>query len=153
MYSPCEGIGASLVGSNSSKPVPPVGKRTNRFVIAAVLCEPGRKDRAPFSGVHFSRANQKPKALGGSVYYGRDRYSRLNPNMKARKLFTRKVLFKSNKFVSFDLLHLQWPRSLTSRCAPVLIAKSTVEKKFIISFSLTVTTEKANFKKSDYAIP
>ena len=53
-----------------SKPVPPPGIRTKRLVIGAVRWEPGRKERAPFSGVHFSSGIQKPTADGGLVYYG-----------------------------------------------------------------------------------
>jgi len=67
-YAPPGGGGASAAGISSSKPVPPAGRRTKRLTIGAILCEPGRKDRAPFSDVHFSKANQKPSALGGSVY-------------------------------------------------------------------------------------
>jgi len=67
-YSPVDGR-ASLVGTdNCSKPVPPVGRRTKRFVMGVVKCDPGRKERAPFSVVHFSRGIQKPRADGGSVY-------------------------------------------------------------------------------------
>lgn len=54
---------------SSSKPVPPPGKRTKRLLTGIDKCEPGRNDRAPFSGVHFSRAIQNPRAVGGSVYY------------------------------------------------------------------------------------
>ena len=53
---------------NCSKPVPPVGRRTKRFVMGVVKCDPGRKERAPFSAVHFSRGIQNPRADGGSVY-------------------------------------------------------------------------------------
>lgn len=67
-YAPSGRGGASPAGISSSKPVPPAGKRTKRLVMGAFLCDPGRNDRAPFSEVHFSRANQKPRALGGSVY-------------------------------------------------------------------------------------
>lgn len=52
-----------------SKPVPPVGKRTKRFEMGVVKCDPGKNERAPFSAVHFSRGIQNPRADGGSVYY------------------------------------------------------------------------------------
>lgn len=69
-YPPAKG--ASLTWSvgvcNCSKPVPPVGRRTKRFVIGVVKCDPGRNERAPFSAVHFSRGIQNPRADGGSVY-------------------------------------------------------------------------------------
>ena len=58
----------SMGTGNCSKPVPPVGKRTKRFVIGVVKCDPGRNERAPFSAVHFSRGIQNPRADGGSVY-------------------------------------------------------------------------------------
>jgi len=62
--------GTWLAGTgNCSKPVPPVGRRTKRFVIGDVKCDLGRNERAPFSEVHFSRGIQKPRADGGSVYY------------------------------------------------------------------------------------
>lgn len=68
-YSPVDGS-ASLVGiGKCSKPVPPVGRRTKRFVIRVVKCDPGRNERAPFSAVHFSRGIQNPRADGGSVYW------------------------------------------------------------------------------------
>ena len=38
--------------------------------MGAVRWEPGRKDRAPFSRVHFSKAIQNPSAVGGEVYFG-----------------------------------------------------------------------------------
>ena len=62
-----EGVGFSA--GSDSKPVPPVGRRMNRFVMGAVRGDPGRKDSAPFVAVHSSRAIQKPRADGGSVYY------------------------------------------------------------------------------------
>lgn len=68
MYLPSGLCGASAGGARASKPVPPPGLRTKRFVIGAVRCEPGRNESAPFSGVHFSSAIQKPTAEGGSVY-------------------------------------------------------------------------------------
>ena len=49
--------------------MPPVGRRTKRFVIGVVKCDPGRNERAPLSEVHFSRGIQNPRADGGSVYY------------------------------------------------------------------------------------
>ena len=69
IYLPSGGAGVFDAGISSSKPVPPCGSRINRFVMGAVLCDPGRKESAPFSEVHFSNANQNPRALGGSVYY------------------------------------------------------------------------------------
>lgn len=55
--------------TSGSNPVPlPDPSRTKRFVIGVVLCDPGRKERAPFDAVHFSSAIQQPRALGGSVY-------------------------------------------------------------------------------------
>jgi len=67
-YLPVDG-GTSLVHTGScSKPVPPVGRRTKRFVIGVVKCDPGKNESAPFSGVHFSRGIQNPRADGGSVY-------------------------------------------------------------------------------------
>jgi hypothetical protein len=68
-YSPV-GVDTWLGSRSCSKPVPPEGKRTKRFAIAVVRCDPGRKDNAPFSEVHFSSAIQKPSALGGEVYFG-----------------------------------------------------------------------------------
>lgn len=62
------GCSTVLLGRSSSNPVPPPGSRTNRLVIGLVRWEPGRKDKAPFSGVHFSKAIQKPRAVGGFVY-------------------------------------------------------------------------------------
>jgi hypothetical protein len=41
----------------------------NRFAMGVVRWDPGRKDNAPFVAVHSSRAIQKPRADGGSVYY------------------------------------------------------------------------------------
>ena len=65
------GFGGTFSGGmRSSNPVPPCGSRTNRFVIGDVRWDPGKKDSAPFSGVHFSSANQNPNADGGSVYCG-----------------------------------------------------------------------------------
>jgi hypothetical protein len=55
-------------GTRGSKPIPPCGSLTKRFVTGLVRCDPGRKESAPFSGVHFSNAIQKPRAVGGSVY-------------------------------------------------------------------------------------
>lgn len=55
-------------GINRSNPVPPAGSRMNRLEIGVVRCDPGRKESAPFSGVHFSSAIQNPSAVGGSVY-------------------------------------------------------------------------------------
>ena len=55
-------------GKRRSNPVPPPGRRTKRLVRGVVRCEPGRKDKAPFSGVHFSNAIQNPRAVGGLVY-------------------------------------------------------------------------------------
>jgi hypothetical protein len=57
------------VGMISSKPVPPPGRRTKRFVKGVVRCEPGRKDTAPFNAVHLSSAIQNPSAVGGEVYF------------------------------------------------------------------------------------
>ena len=56
----------SLICSN---PVPPLGSLTKRLSIGVIRCDPGKKDNAPFFNVHFSNANQKPRAVGGSVYY------------------------------------------------------------------------------------
>ena len=68
MYLP-SGLGGTCAGgTRASKPVPPSGLRTKRFVIGAVRCEPGRNDSAPFSGVQRSSGIQKPSADGGSVY-------------------------------------------------------------------------------------
>ena len=67
-YLPSGAGGTWSAGMSSSKPVPPVGRRMKRFAIGAVLCEPGRNESAPFSGVHFSSGIQKPRADGGSVY-------------------------------------------------------------------------------------
>jgi len=73
------GIPEQSVGTgNCSKPVPPVGKRTKRFVIGVVKCDPGRNERAPFSAVHFSRGIQNPRADGGSVYCSWDQVSVAN---------------------------------------------------------------------------
>lgn len=36
-----------------------------------IRCEPGRKDNAPFVAVQRSRAIQKPRAVGGLVYWYR----------------------------------------------------------------------------------
>jgi hypothetical protein len=69
-YSPTE-VGTWSGPRSCSNPVPPEGKRTKRFAIDAVRWEPGRKDRAPFFRVHFSRAIQKPSAVGGDVYWFR----------------------------------------------------------------------------------
>lgn len=55
-------------GTRASKPVPPPGRRTKRFVMGTVRWDPGRNERAPLWGVHASSAIQKPRALGGSVY-------------------------------------------------------------------------------------
>ena len=55
-------------GINRSNPVPPDESRMNRLEIGVVRCDPGRKESAPFSGVHFSSAIQNPSAVGGSVY-------------------------------------------------------------------------------------
>ncbi len=68
-YSPCGGVVESAVTGRASKPVPPCGSRTNRLVIDAVRCEPGKNDKAPLCGVHLSNAIQKPTAEGGFVYY------------------------------------------------------------------------------------
>lgn len=62
---------SSSGGTRGSKPVPPVGRRTKRLVMGVVRCEPGRKERAPFSAVHRSRGIQKPSADGGLVYWSR----------------------------------------------------------------------------------
>lgn len=67
-YSPVDGGGSLVCAGNCSKPVPPAGRRTKRFVIGVVKCDPGRNERAPFSAVHFSRGIQNPRADGGSVY-------------------------------------------------------------------------------------
>lgn len=69
---PSAAIWAAFLASSSStrlsKPVPPLGRRTKRFTSGTVLCDPGRKERAPLDGVHRSRASQKPNADGGFVY-------------------------------------------------------------------------------------
>src|SRR5712691_10317050 len=62
------GAGTWLGSRSCSNPVPPPGNRTKRFVMGAIKWEPGRKDRAPFSRVHFSNAIQNPSAVGGEVY-------------------------------------------------------------------------------------
>ena len=90
-YSPVDGR-ASLVGTNNcSKPVPPVGRRTKRFVMGVVKCDPGRNERAPFSAVHFSRGIQNPRADGGSVYYLRES-GRHGKSREIHKSHTRNVL-------------------------------------------------------------
>ena len=74
IYSPCEfsfALASSSGDKRCSKPVPPFGRRTNRLAIGAVICEPGRNESAPFSGVHFSNAIQNPRAVGGFVYLRR----------------------------------------------------------------------------------
>jgi hypothetical protein len=68
MYFPSAFGGIISGGISSSNPVPPCGNRTKRFVIGVARWDPGKNDRAPFSGVHFSSANQNPRADGGSVY-------------------------------------------------------------------------------------
>lgn len=62
-----EGAGVDLT-SNVSNPTPSPS-RMKRLETGVVRCDPGRKLSAPFSGVQSSRANQKPRAVGGSVYY------------------------------------------------------------------------------------
>ena len=41
--------------------------------MGAVRWEPGRKDSAPFSAVHCSKAIQNPSAVGGEVYFRVDK--------------------------------------------------------------------------------
>ena len=64
-----------------SKPVPPAGRRTKRFVIGVVKCDPGRNERAPFSAVHFSRGIQNPRADGGLVYCFCDQVGMREPHI------------------------------------------------------------------------
>jgi hypothetical protein len=68
-YSPVDLMGSSPEAEITSKPVPPPGILTKRRVIGVIRWEPGRKDNAPFVSVHGSRAIQKPRALGGLVYW------------------------------------------------------------------------------------
>ena len=68
-YSSSLGVGSS--GSNWVKLVDTssvLGLRTNRLYTLLPLWLPGIKYMQPFSGVQFSRANQKPTAEGGCVY-------------------------------------------------------------------------------------
>lgn len=69
MYLPCGVGGACSGGMSCSNPVPPPGTRTKRLVMGVIRCDPGRKESAPFSGVHFSSGIQNPRADGGLVYW------------------------------------------------------------------------------------
>jgi hypothetical protein len=88
-YSP-EGVDTWSGSRSCSIPVPPEGNRTKRFDMGAVICEPGIKDRAPFSRVHRSKAIQNPSAVGGEVYLcsvsGADQKKKKNDGRHTRKV-------------------------------------------------------------------
>jgi hypothetical protein len=117
-YSPV-GVDTQLGSISCSNPVPPDGKRTKRFAIGAVRCDPGRKDNAPFSEVHFSSAIQKPRAVGGDVYFRSvgqlRRRIRKEPGRRTRKVL-RSMESKCRLVIRLEC----W--KLTSRCARELYA-------------------------------